>query len=94
MSRIIQRLVEFDVDDMAQRGRIGGLTNSSRHDPWSITDPGRAAFLAGFIDLVDPDRVLPEAERTRRAKAALQAHMARLARRSVEARPRRTGGSS
>jgi hypothetical protein len=39
----------------------------------------RLGFKKKFYDAVDPDRVLPEAERERRAEAALRAHMAKLA---------------
>lgn len=42
------------------------------------TAPARAAFLAKFENQVDPDRVLPEAERQKRADHALKAHMAGL----------------
>jgi hypothetical protein len=43
-----------------------------RHDPALYTAPGlRAAnSLTRFLDQVDPDRTLPEPERTRRALAA------------------------
>jgi hypothetical protein len=42
------------------------------------TGPARAAWFQKFIDQVDPDRVLPEAERIKRAEAARKAHMTRL----------------
>jgi hypothetical protein len=80
---------------MALRGRIGGLTTHSRHDSREITRAARERFLTSFIDQVDPERTLPEAERLRRAEAARRAHMARLAHASAKARrARRPAGVS
>jgi hypothetical protein len=50
----------------------------------------QAGLLAKFVDQVDPDRVLPEDERLRRAEAARKAHMQRLAFLSSKARRKRT----
>jgi len=50
------------------------------------TRPARQAFLSRFEREVDPDGVLPPAERHRRAHYALRAHMLRLAKRSVAVR--------
>lgn len=65
------------------------------HISWSRTTdlnartrPAREAFLRRFDREVDPDGVLPPAERCRRAQHALRAHMLRLAKRSVDARRR------
>ena len=49
----------------------------------------RKGYFARFEDQVDPDRVLPEQERHRRAQAALKAHMARLALASAKARSKK-----
>lgn len=73
----------------ALRGRIGAYTTHSRHDTRETTKSARAAFVASFEHQVDPNRVLPEAERVRRAEAARRAHFARLAQRSAEARRKR-----
>jgi hypothetical protein len=48
--------------------------------------------MSRFEDEVDPNRVLSEAERQRRAEQAKKAYFTRLALRSVQAR-RRTGGA-
>jgi hypothetical protein len=53
------------------------------------TKPGRDAFLAKFEDEVDPDRVLPELERKRRAEHARKAYFAKLALASAKARRER-----
>jgi len=82
----------FDPDEMALRGRIGGLTTHSRHDSRDITRAARERFLARFFVEVDPDNTLPEPERFRRAEAARKAHMARLALKSAQAR-RAKGGT-
>ena len=50
------------------------------------TRAAREAFLARFIREVDPEGVLPEPERLRRAEAARRAYFARLALRSAERR--------
>ena len=71
------------------RGRIGAYAMHSRNDPKETTRNARAAFLARFVDEVDPNRELPEAERERRATAARKAHFARLAFASAEARRKR-----
>jgi len=71
---------------MALRGRIGAYALHARHDPRQTTAPARAAFLKRFEHDVDPDGVLPEAERLRRAECARKAHFARLALKSARAR--------
>ena len=73
-----------------QRARIAALTRWSREDPAATAARGQAGLMARFVEQVDPDRVLPEAERRRRAEAARRAHMATLAFRSAKARAGRT----
>jgi len=53
---------------------------------------GQGGLLAAFERQVDPDGVLPPAERARRAQSARTAHMLRLALASAKAR--RAGGSA
>ena len=53
------------------------------------TAAGRAAAMDRFYDAVDPDRVLPAAERERRAESARKAHFSRLALLSAQARRRK-----
>ncbi len=74
-----------------QRARIGGYTLAATHDPKQYTQAARNGFWQRFLNEVDPQRVLPEAERDRRAKAAMRAHMTRLALRSARARAKRKG---
>jgi hypothetical protein len=81
----------LSASERSQRARIAGLVKHSKYDSRESTAPARAAFLAKFTDEVDPDRVLPEAERNRRAEAARKAYFARLAFRSAKAR--RKGGA-
>jgi hypothetical protein len=68
------------------RGRAGAHAMHSRYDSKAVSQPARDAFMARFEDEVDPGRVLPEAERARRAEHALKAHMARLALKSAKVR--------
>lgn len=58
----------------------------ARHDPRSTTAAARSAFSRRFLDMVDPNRTLPEAERLRRADAARKAYFVQLAYRSALAR--------
>jgi hypothetical protein len=53
------------------------------------TQPARAAWWTRFLDEVDPGRVLPEAEREKRADHAMRAHMARMALASSKARSKK-----
>lgn len=65
------------------------------HASWANTEdrsartaPARAAALARFEVQVDPDRLLPTAERERRAQHARRAYFLSLAMRSSQARRR------
>lgn len=71
------------------RGRIGGNTTRSRHDPLVYTALARQKFRDSFAEAVDPEGVLPEAERAARADAARRAHMAKLALKSATVRAAR-----
>jgi hypothetical protein len=82
------------------------LTPEQRHmratiaasDRWASEDPAeqgqrmRRGFLEKFEREVDPEGQLPPAERERRARSALRAHMIRLAFASSKARAARKGG--
>jgi hypothetical protein len=64
----------------AQRGRIGAHVSWARTaDRAARTEPGRKGFLARFEREVDPDGVLSEEERARRAEHARKAYMQKLA---------------
>jgi len=71
------------------RGRVGGFALAARRDPKVYTAPARAAFMSKFLSQVDPDGVLPLAERERRATAARSAHFARMALKSAQSRRKR-----
>ena len=86
-----------DQSDFALRGRIGAYALHARYDTRETTSKARAAFFARFEREVDPQGLLPEAERRRRAEAARRAYFARLALKSAQARRklvarRRQGG--
>jgi hypothetical protein len=53
------------------------------------TESARKAFMNRFEDQVDPDRVLPPAERARRAEQAKKAYFVGLALKSSRARSKR-----
>jgi hypothetical protein len=71
------------------RGRIGALRLHASHDPRETTKAARAAFLSRFEAEVDPEGVLPQAERERRAQYARKAYFAKLALKSAKARRKR-----
>jgi hypothetical protein len=70
-------------------GRIGAHILHATHDSRELTVAARAKFFEKFLNQVDPDRILPEGERLRRAEHALRAHMLKLAYRSAKARRER-----
>ncbi len=72
------------------RGRIGAYSLHAQRDSRELTKNARQAFDRKFLNEVDPDRVLPEDERHRRARALRQAYFARLALKSARARRRRS----
>jgi hypothetical protein len=55
-------------------------------DPTAATAKARDKFDERFYDEVDPNRLLPETERERRAEHARQAYFAKLALKSAKAR--------
>lgn len=77
---------QLDKRRAALLGRIGGFARAARDDPREYTAPARSAFLDRFTREVDPDGLLPLAERERRASAARARYMSRLALASVDAR--------
>jgi len=66
------------------RGRIGALSLHAQGK--TNTGPARAKFLARFEAEVDPNRLLPEAERSKRAEQARKLYFTRLALKSAETR--------
>jgi hypothetical protein len=71
-------------------GRIGAHESWARtEDRAARTAPARRAFDARFEREVDPDEVLPPAERAQRAAHARKAYFARLALKSAKARRQR-----
>jgi hypothetical protein len=72
------------------RSRIGAYALHAKRDPSETTRAARAKFLARFEMIVDPKGELAPAERERRANAARQAHFARMALRSAQARARKS----
>lgn len=71
------------------RGRVAAHVKWSKNDPVEGTSKARAAFDKRFLDEVDPNRELPEAERLRRAQHARSAYFARLALASAKSRRQR-----
>ena len=77
-----------------RRARLAAYAWHARHDGREITANARKAFVERFEREVDPDGVLPIAERQCRAEHAMRVHMTRLALRSAQARRRRSTNSA
>lgn len=73
------------------RARAAAYRLHSLYDSRDITANARAAFQDRFTKQVDPDGVLPETERQRRAECARKAYYADLAAKSARARRMRRG---
>ena len=81
----------------AERSLRGTLASyeswANTKDRTGRTAPGRAANLARFEKMVDPDGTMPPEARAKAAEAAKQAHFTRMAFLSAKARrARKTGG--
>jgi hypothetical protein len=66
--------------------RLAAHTLHASVDSKAHTEPARKAFLERFEREVDPEGVLPDAERKRRAEQARKAYFTRLAFQSSKAR--------
>jgi hypothetical protein len=76
------------VADRSLIGRIGALAQQAKCDTRETTQKARDTFNSRWDREVDPDGVLPPAERTRRAAAAKKLYFTRLALKSAKARKR------
>ena len=68
------------------RARLAAHLLHAQVDSRDHTEPARQAFLDRFEHQVDPDRVLSDEERKRRAEQAKKAYFTRLALRSAQSR--------
>ena len=75
--------------ERSQRSRLAAHVLHSRYDSRELTQRARDKFEQRFLDEVDPDRVLPEAERKRRAEHARKAYFGASALKSAKARRKR-----
>ena len=64
--------------ERSQRSRLAAHVLHSRYDSRELTKPARDKFNQRFLDEVDPERKLPEAERQRRAEHARKAYFTAL----------------
>jgi hypothetical protein len=78
--------LRLNASERSLQARMAAYVLHAGRDGRDVTAPARRAFLRRFEDEVDPERVLPEAERARRAEQARKAHMTRLALASARAR--------
>jgi heme oxygenase len=61
------------------RAQLAVHTMHAANDPVEVTSTARGVLWRRFLDEVDPDRLLPKAERERRAGHARSAFFARVA---------------
>lgn len=76
------------------RAKAAAYRLHSLYDSRQLTSNARAAFRDRFEKQVDPDGILPDAERKRRAECARKAYYAALAAKSVRARRARRSEAS
>ncbi len=74
-------------EERSARARRASLIGHARGR--TNTGPARAAFFVQFLRQVDPDGVLPERERIKRAKALRKAYYAQLLLKSLASRRRK-----
>lgn len=68
----------FDKESATKWGRIGGTIRTARHDPQEFARAGQGGLLARFAAEIDPDGLLSDEERFKRAVRMRRAHMLRL----------------
>ncbi len=68
------------------RSRLGAYTLHAKYDARETSQKARDTFMSRFEREVDPEGVLPEAERQRRAESAKKAYFTGLALKSVKSR--------
>ena len=73
----------------ALQARLAAHVKWAHTDAVAGTEKARSAFLNRFEREVDPDGLLTEVERARRAAHAKKAYFTRLALKSAQARSRR-----
>jgi NAD(P)H-hydrate repair Nnr-like enzyme with NAD(P)H-hydrate dehydratase domain len=72
-----------------ERARIGGLARAAKYAGYDLTRAAREGRMRRYLHEVDPDGVLSQAERERRAVAARKRDMAKLTLASLRARSAR-----
>lgn len=85
---------ELTPAERSLRARAAAYKLHSLYDSRELTANARAAFEDRFAKQVDPDGILPAAERKRRAECARKAYFAELAAKSAKARRIRRGKTS
>lgn len=81
-------------NDRSKRARMAAFAQHARHDTRDTTAAARRASLARFETQVDPEGVLPIAERLRRAEAAKKAFFISIGIKSGEARRAKRSAAS
>ena len=71
--------------------KMGAYAQKAKYSAVTITEAARRAFMRTFEDQVDPDRLLSEEERGRRAAAARKARFIGMGLKSAKVRKRSLG---
>jgi hypothetical protein len=86
--------MRVDTDRMREISRMGTRALHEKYDGRALTANARAAFNQKFLDLVDPERILPEAERHARVAEARRSYFAQIGRRGAAAQRARRAGQA
>jgi hypothetical protein len=79
----------LSAEERTLRARAAAYIQHSKCDVHQTTLKARAALRQKYLDQVDPDRLLDEAERDRRADAAMRGDLVRMSLASAKARRQR-----
>jgi hypothetical protein len=75
-------------EERSLRARLAAHSLHAQRDPRETTAAARQKFQDSFLVAVDPEGMLPEDERRRRAEHARKAYFLKLALKSAQARRR------
>ncbi len=85
MSTFLYRVLTYDREQMAVRGRTGGRRTNQLYDSHGRMAKARAGFLAKLERLADPDGTLAPDERSRRVAELRHAHAVKCGQASAAA---------
>ena len=79
----------LSTNERSLRARAAAYARASKYDGKTVTEAARAGRWAKLLATVDPDGVLPESERVRRAEALRKSQLYLAALKSAKVRRER-----